>query len=191
MCDTGKLCRLKRFPKRAKGIWLELDDFDNSPIWEELMQYISLKAGTVERAKKAKSIMFFFTPVETEFAWRSSETHTVRRTGFALTHAQFLSSTASQGQTVRTGATIDCARIQPQGMQGLKDADWWLHLYVLFSRATCMEDMLLLRPPPRQVLEAGPPAEVQAALQQFEAKIRDSTQAAAALAETLGFQLPT
>ena len=90
---------------------------------------------------------------------RSSETHTVKRQGFALTHANFLTSTASQGQTIRTGATIDCARLPPQGARGTQDSDWWLHLYVLFSRVTCMADMLLLRPPPRELLEAGPPAE--------------------------------
>ena len=53
-----------------------------------------------------------------------------------------------------------------------------------------MEDMLLLRPPPRELLEAGPPAEVRAALEQFEAKIADSTAAAMALAESIGMPLP-
>ena len=96
-----------------------------------------------------------YTPVVAEFPWRSSETHTVRRTGFPLTHAHYLTSTASQGQTIRTGVTIDCARIEPQGARGTKDAEWWLHLYVMFSRATCLADMLLLRPPPRALLEKG------------------------------------
>ena len=167
-----------------------MDDFENSPIWEELLPYLSSDAGRADQAERAKGLVLF-TPVEAEFTWRSSESHAVRRTGFALTHANFLTSTASQGQTIRTGVTIDCARIKPQGNQGTKDADWWLHLYVMFSRATCMEDMLLLRPPPRELLEAGPPAEVKAALQKFEAKIADSTQAAVVLAESMGLQLPS
>ena len=81
--------------------------------------------------------------------------------------------------------------MEPQGYQGTKDAEWWLHLYVMLSRATCMEDMLLLRPPPRELLEAGPPAEVKAALVQFEAKIADSSEAAAVLAQSMGMPVPT
>ena len=53
-----------------------------------------------------------------------------------------------------------------------------------------MADMLLLRPPPRELLEAGPPAEVRDALQQFESKIADTTAAAALLAERMGMHLP-
>ena len=40
----------------------------------------------------------------------------------------------------------------------MSDDIWWFHLYVMLSRATRMQDMLLLRPPPKQLLERGPPA---------------------------------
>ena len=50
----------------------------------------------------------------------------VQQDGFALTHANYLTSTASQGQTLRTGVTIDCARVDPQGKRGLSDGDWWI-----------------------------------------------------------------
>ena len=60
----------------------------------------------------------------------------------------------------------------------------------MFSRATCMEDMLLLRPPPRELLESGPPVSVKKALERFEAKITESVEAAAALAEELGIPVP-
>ena len=53
-----------------------------------------------------------------------------------------------------------------------------------------MEDMLLLRPPPRELLEGGPPADVLAALQEFEAKIASSTEGAAALADRMGMPVP-
>ena len=53
-----------------------------------------------------------------------------------------------------------------------------------------MADMLLLRPPPRELLEAGPPAEVRDALRQFESKIADTTAAAALLAERMAMHLP-
>ena len=96
-----------------------------------------------KQQRRARALLQY-KPLEAEFTWRSSETHTVKRSGFPLTHASFLSSTASQGQTLRTGVTIDCARIEPRGRQGADDDQWWLHLYVMFSRATCLEDMLLM-----------------------------------------------
>ena len=114
----------------------------------------------------------------------------VKRSGFALTHERFLTSTASQGRTLRTGVTIDCARMEPRGMQGASDEQWWLHLYVMFSRATCLEDMLLLRPPPRELLERGPPPHIRKALLSFEARIAESVEAAAALAAEMGIVVP-
>ena len=67
--------------------------------------------------------------------------------------------------------------------------DWWLHLYVMLSRATSMEDMLLLRPPPRERLEAGPPRNVKAALERFRKTIDDNRKTAEELARSLGFSL--
>ena len=129
--------------------------------------------------------------METDFAWEnSSETHCVKRFGFMLTHAHYLTTTASQGQTIRAAVTIDCARDEPQGGQGTDDDAWWLHLYVMFSRVTRMEDMLLVRPPPRWLLERGPPASARAALQRFERVERDTVADAAVLAERLGIALP-
>ena len=88
------------------------------------------------------------------------------------------------------GATIDCARLEPQGRIGMDEDARWLHLYVMCSRATRMADMLLLRPPPRRLLERGPPPNVRKALVVFERKIGDSVAAAEALAAELGFSLP-
>ena len=114
----------------------------------------------------------------------------MRRSGFALMHERYLTSTSSQGQTLRAGVTIDCQRVLPAGRQGMTDGDWWLHLYVMFSRVTCMEDMLLLRPPPRKLLEDGPPKSVRLALKRFEKGIQASTEAAAALAASFGMLVP-
>ena len=74
-------------------------------------------------------------------------------------------------------------------MTGMSDEDWWLHLYVMLSRATSMEDMLLLRPPPRERLEPGPPRNVKAALERFRKTIDDNRKAAEELARSLGFSL--
>ena len=88
------------------------------------------------------------------------------------------------------GVTIDCARIAPNGKLGASDDQWWLHLYVMFSRATCLEDMLLLRPPPRELLERGPPPHIRQALVSFEARIAESVEAAAALAAEMAIAVP-
>ena len=61
---------------------------------------------------------------------------------------------------------------------------------MMLSRATCMEDMLLLRPPPRALLEAGPPPSVKRALKRFEERIAASVQAATELADGFGIRLP-
>ena len=52
------------------------------------------------------------------------------------------------------------------------------------------KDMLLLRPPPRAILEAGPPASVKKALEVFESKNTESTDAALLLATAMGMTLP-
>ena len=107
-----------------------------------------------------------------------------------LTHAHYLTTTASQGQTIRAAVTIDCARNEPQANRGTSDDAWWLNLYVMFSRVTRMEDMLLVRPPPREFLQRGPPSSVRAALQRFERTERDTVAAAILSAQRLGIPLP-
>lgn len=192
-CGAGELFRPKFCPA---GIWLHVDDFRDSPVWEDAMLLMPQDDGECcsccngVTAAYAKGLLLF-EPIETTFAWRSSETHSVRRVGFPLTHASYLTSTASQGQTIRTGVTIDCARVQQQGRQGMKDEEWWLHLYVMFSRVTRIEDMLLLRPPPRELLEAGPPPSVRTALERFEHKIGSSIEAAELLAASMGIRVPS
>ncbi len=107
-----------------------------------------------------------------------------------VSHANYLTTTASQGQTIRAGVTIDCARNEPQANRGTSDDEWWLNLYVMFSRATRMDDMLLLRPPPRQLLERGPPASVREALRRFERVEADTVADALRKAKELGIDLP-
>ena len=61
----------------------------------------------------------------------------------------------------------------------------------MFSRVTRIEDMLLLRPPPRELLEAGPPPSVRTALERFEHKIGSSIEAAELLAASMGIRVPS
>ena len=96
----------------------------------------------------------------------------------------------SQGQTLHKGVTIDCARDEDAGCAGMSDKQWWLHLYVVFSRATRMRNMLILRPPPREFLERGPPASLRKALLEFDKRAVLSRAEAEQLAAELSFVLP-
>ena len=129
--------------------------------------------------------------MEATFTWEaSSEAHSVKRFGFMLTHANYLTTTASQGQTIRAAVIIDCARNEPQGQHGTSEDAWWLNLYVMFSRVTRMDDMLLIRPPPRELLERGPPVSVRDALKRFESTELDTVADAVLLAQRFGITLP-
>ena len=140
-----------------------------------------------ENEKRAKG-MFFLPAMEVECNFKSTQKHVVKRSGFTLTHAHYLTATASQGQTLRGGVTIDCARLE--GATGMSDDNWWLNLYVMFSRVTQMSDLLLLRPPPREILERGPPSNVKNQLERFETRMAASVKRAEATARRLGINIP-
>ena len=72
----------------------------------------------------------------------------------------------------------------------MNDDNWWLNLYVMFSRVTQMSDLLLLRPPPREILERGPPSNVKNQLERFETRMAASVKSAEATARRFGFNIP-
>ena len=186
-----------------EGILLQLDDFTGSiddfrrsPHEADLLEGLQdeLQEDEVAQedpARKRQRVeraggMFVLRPRAVEFLWRNGGArHQVRRTGFPLTHADYLTARSSSGQLLRRGVTIDCGR-----RTFLSDGEWWLHLYAMFSCVTRMEDLLLLRPPPRRLLEAGPPACVLRALRRFEEKAHASGTAAMDLADELGWIVP-
>ena len=137
--------------------------------------------------------LFCMPLTDATFNWRN---HIVKRYGFMLTHARYLTVTASQRQTLRAAVTVDCARVEPKEDSagkikgGVGDDEWWLNLYVMFSRVTKMEDMLILRPPPRELLERGPPAAVRQARELFDKRELESVAEAEMLAHRFGIQLP-
>eukprot|EP00959_Pyramimonas_sp_CCMP1952_P097067 2028845-Pyramimonas_sp.AAC.1 len=59
---------------------------------------------------------------------------------------------------------------------------WRLHLYAMLSRATRMRNMLILRPPVRELPERGPPASLRKALQERDKRAVDSRAEAEQLA---------
>ena len=150
------------------GIWLQVDKYTEGVLAEELFDMVAApedlrrcdeEPGFIgpkrdaqwwEAQQAARARGLFLLPVTTDyFKFQSHGVHPVKRSGFTVTHAAFHTSTSVQGHTIRTGVTIDCARIPPQGSLGMSDEAWWFHLYAMLSLATRMGDLLLLRPPLR------------------------------------------
>ena len=77
--------------------------------------------------------------------------HVVTRTGFPFSPGRVVTATACQGRTMHGGVVVDCGR-HTGGATPKNDEDWWLDLYVMLSRATRLEDLLLVRPPPSDFL---------------------------------------
>ena len=68
----------------------------------------------------------------------------------------------------------------------MDDNTWWLHLYVMLSRATRLEDLLLLRQPDESLVMRGPPSDMLGQLQLFDSRVRDCRASLRALAVELG-----
>ena len=147
------------------GIWLRMDKYTNSPCATVLEKELP-GAFAVEHTDS----LYFLQPASTfmPFKWRG---YAVYRTGFPITHAAVRTSTACQGKTLSDGVVVDCAR-REQGAHPLEDDDWWLHLYVMLSRATSLDDVLLLRAPEVDFLLRGPPADLRARLAVFGRRVK-------------------
>ena len=63
---------------------------------------------------------------------------------------------------------------------------WWLHLYVMLSRATLLENLLVLRGPPVEFLLRGPPADLRHRLAVFARRTQACHRRAEELAQELG-----
>ena len=81
---------------------------------------------------------------------------------------------------------MDCGR--HEAGQGKKDDDdWWLDLYVMLSRATRSEDILVMRAPPVEFLLRGPPSGLREQLRAFLKKAVACRRQARKVAHDLGF----
>ena len=91
---------------------------------------------------------------------------------------------------MRDGVTIDCGR-RVTGAHVKEDDEWWqwwLDLYVMLSRATRLEDLLLVRAPELSFFANGPPPALHRQLLQFAKRTDDCRRVALQLAKELGFE---
>ena len=70
---------------------------------------------------------------------------------------------------MRDGVIIDCGR-QEGGAHPKEDDDWWLDLYVMLSRATRLDDLLLMRAPDLSFFAKGPPKTLRTQLAKFASR---------------------
>ena len=160
------------------GLWVRFDKYVNSPFQQELGD-----ADASLTAPLTQSLVFVEpSKPERPFKWRG---YTIHRFGFALSHAQVRTSQSCQGKTLKGGVIIDCARRQ-SGNHQMDDDKWWLHLYVMLSRATSLDDLLLLRAPEPEFLLRGPPKDLLKALQDFATRVEGCRKTAKTLANKLG-----
>jgi len=161
------------------GIWLKMDKYDEAP-------FVDLMTGDAHMASADAAPLVFLTPTTTLFPFKWRE-YKVVRSGFAITHGNVRTSTACQGQTFEGGVVIDCAR-RETGAHPTSDGDWWLHLYVMLSRATGLRDIVLLRAPEASFLLQGPPAALRQRLEVFRQRVNRCHKEAEKMAGALGFQ---
>lgn len=160
------------------GIWVRMDKYDRSPLTQ------LLEDGSAGQFRQALKQLVFIEPrTSDDFVFRE---YKVKRTGFPLSHARVITGTACQGRTMRAGVIIDCARHET-GSTRKDDGDWWLELYVMLSRATRLDDLLLFRAPPAPFLLQGPPADLRKRLMAFTSRAEMCREHAEALARALGF----
>ena len=155
------------------GVWVRMDKYAAAPFRDRLAEH----ADTIA-AEDTAQLVFIEPQTSTTFDFRR---YKITRTALPISHAQVLTSTASQGRTMLLGVTVDAGCKDPNDMDNL-----WLHLYVMLSRATTAENLLVIRDPGVEFLSRGPPADLATRLRTFETCTRRCRSDAQKLAATLG-----
>ena len=84
------------------------------------------------------------------------------------------------------GVIIDCGR-QDGRSKPKEDDDWWLDMYVMLSRATRLDDLLVLRALELKFFAKGPPKTLRTQLAKFASRSEVCRKEAAKIARELGF----
>ena len=162
------------------GIWLRMDKYDETPATAQLAENTNLNHAEVQ------SLLFVEPRTNLmPFTWRE---YKVTRCGFPLTHAMVRTSTACQGKNCEQGVLIDCKK-REECARPTDPEDYWLHMYVMLSRATSLHDILLIRAPDATFLLQGPPRDLKKRLQMFRGRVAKCSKYALSIASQLGFKM--
>ena len=162
------------------GFWVRFDKYSRAPFGKHLCD-----CDPSLTPDRTASLVFIEPTTSAAFKWRE---YTVTRTGFPFSHGRVVTSTACQGWTLHAGVVIDCGR-HVGGNTPKDDDDWWLDLYVMLSRATRLEDLLLVRAPSSDFLLRGPPPDIRRQLVRFASRTKACRKSAEKLADEIGFRI--
>ena len=188
-----------------RGIWVCSDDCSVIPLASKLLDKVDVSAREAvwrlnasnpdiarEPDGKVKPVheRLAFVPAATRSFKRmiAGRNWTIRRRQVPLTSALDRTIQSSQGKTFRGGLIGDMGNLNTD-----RDA-FWSAMYVLLSRATRMQGMLLLRCPPESFFDAGPPAYLKSFLQQLrgsDGKIAAGQQKGDELIQKYGWRVPS
>ena len=99
-CKGGELFSPEYLPS---GLWVAVDGYQGCVGYEDLLSRWSTHIKDQEKAVKLAKSLWFLPTEEVGVQLSSGEKYDVRRCGFRITHANFLTSTGSQGLTLRSG----------------------------------------------------------------------------------------
>ena len=176
IANSAPTIYLRHMPK---GIWVRMDKYVDAPFSKVLQR----SDATLALADTKGLVFVEARTAERPFTFRG---HSVSRTGWPLSQGRVITAFSFQGRTMKQGVILDCGR-KTDGEHKKDDDDWWLDLYVMLSRATRMEDLLLMRAPPADFLLRGPPADLKDQLNRFLARTEQCREDAMRFIADLGF----
>ena len=126
------------------GAMVKLLKGKNSPMEDALLQTWEEKFQNVADHTTDAKTLFFVELVHAEFKidlklGEETEKIEVIRWQFPLLHGMLRTAYSAQGLTLDGGVLVDLRRAG-----GLEDADWWLAIYVMLTRARKLKNLILL-----------------------------------------------
>ena len=167
---AGRPAYLRHLPY---GVWVRMEKYASALFHDKLAEHDATFV-----AEETTHLVFIEPQASSPFDFRK---HKVTRTGLPTSHGKVVTSTACQGRTMTEGVLIDAGCKDDEDMDGL-----WLHLYVMLSRATSSNNLLLIRAPGEEFLTRGPPPDLAARLRTFSARTQACRETAERLARGLG-----
>ena len=156
----------------AKGIWVKLLKGKNSPMEDALLETWKEKFHNLAEHTTDAKTLFFVELVHAEFKidlklGEETEKIEVIRWQFPLLHGMLRTAYSAQGLTLDGGVLVDLRRAG-----GLEDADWWLAIYVMLTRARKLKNLILLgfTEQVEELLRRGPPIYLRELTDKLETK---------------------